>query len=248
MCKECIKETKFRELILVDKIKECSDIISFYFKDADDKKLTKYNAGQFLAFRIKTEDPKYKDVMRTYSLSMIPNESMYRISVKKVENGLISTYLHDKLDIGDIIESIDPIGLFTIKENSQDKPLVLISAGIGVTPLISMLYEESKKRDNIYVVQSVQNSSMHPFKDDINTICKDKNLSNMVFYSNPLESDKEGVEYNFSGRIDKDWIKNNLPLDGYFYFCGPSAFMKSVESDLLNLGVKEEFINYELFS
>ena len=140
----------FRELVLVDKIKECDDIISFYFKDKDNKALTKHKPGQFLPFQIQTEEPKYKGVMRTYSLSMVPNENMYRISVKKIENGLISSYLHDNLEIGDIIEAMEPTGVFTIKESSKNRPLVLISAGIGITPLLSMLYEESKKRDNIY--------------------------------------------------------------------------------------------------
>lgn len=241
-------EINFRELVLVDKIRECEDIISFYFRDVENKNLKKHKAGQFLPFQIQTNDPKYKGVIRTYSLSMVPNESIYRISVKKIENGLISSYLHNNLNIGDKIEAMDPAGIFTIKEGSNNKPLVLISAGIGVTPLLSMLYEESKKRDNIYFIQAVQNSLIHPFKNDIDTICKYKNLSNIVFYSNPLDVDKEGLDYDFTGRIDKEWIKNNLPLDGDFYFCGPPAFMKALESNLLDLGVKEESINYELFS
>ena len=221
----------FRELVLVDKIKECDDIISFYFKDKDNKALTKHKPGQFLPFQIQTEEPKYKGVMRTYSLSMVPNENMYRISVKKIENGLISSYLHDNLEIGDIIEAMEPAGVFTIKESSKNRPLVLISAGIGITPLLSMLYEESKKRDNIYFVQAVQNSSIHPFKNDVLMIC-----------------DKEGIDYDFTGRINKEWIRNNLPLDGDFYFCGPPAFMKALKSNLIDLGVKEESIYYELFS
>lgn len=238
----------FRELVLVDKIKECDDIISFYFKDKDNKALTKHKPGQFLPFQIQTEDPKYKGVMRTYSLSIVPNENMYRISVKKIENGLISSYLHDNLEIGDIIEAMEPAGVFTIKESSKNRPLVLISAGIGITPLLSMLYEESKKRDNIYFVQAVQNSLIHPFKNDVAMICKYKNLSNTVFYSNPLKDDKEGIDYDFTGRINKEWIRNNLPLDGDFYFCGPPAFMNAIKSNLLDLGVKEESIYYELFS
>ena len=186
--------------------------------------------------------------MRTYSLSMVPNENMYRISVKKIENGLISSYLHDNLEIGDIIEAMEPAGVFTIKESSKNRPLVLISAGIGITPLLSMLYEESKKRDNIYFVQAVQNSLIHPFKNDVLMICKYKNLSNTVFYSNPVKDDKEGIDYDFTGRINKEWIRNNLPLDGDFYFCGPPAFMKALKSNLIDLGVKEESIYYELFS
>lgn len=237
----------FRELVLVDKVKECDDIISFYFKDKENQKLTKHKPGQFLPFQIKTEDSKYKGVMRTYSLSMAPNESMYRISVKKIENGLISSYLHDNLEVGDIIEAMEPTGIFTVKEGSKNRPLVLVSGGIGITPLLSMFYEESKKRDNIYFVQAVQNSLMHPFKNDIENICKYKNLSNTVFYSNPLDTDKKGIDYDFTGYVDKEWIKNNLPLDGDFYFCGPPVFMKSLENNLLDLGVEKEFINYEFF-
>lgn len=237
----------FRELVLVDKVKECNDIMSFYFKDKKNQKLTKHKPGQFLPFQIQTQNPKYKGVMRTYSLSMAPNESMYRISVKKLENGLISSYLHDNLEVGDVIEAMDPAGIFTVKEESKNRPLILISAGIGITPLLSMFYEESKNRDNIYFVQAVQNSSIHPFKNDIDNICKYKNLSNTVFYSNPLDTDKEGIDYDFTGYVDKEWIRNNLPLDGDFYFCGPSVFMKSLESNLLDLGVKKEFINYEFF-
>lgn len=237
----------FRELVLVDKVKECNDIMSFYFKDKKNQKLTKHKPGQFLPFQIQTQNPKYKGVMRTYSLSMAPNESMYRISVKKLENGLISSYLHDNLEVGDVIEAMEPAGIFTVKEESKNRPLILISAGIGITPLLSMFYEESKNRDNIYFVQAVQNSSIHPFKNDIDNICKYKNLSNTVFYSNPLDTDKEGIDYDFTGYVDKEWIRNNLPLDGDFYFCGPSVFMKSLESNLLDLGVKKEFINYEFF-
>lgn len=237
----------FRELVLVDKVKECNDIISFYFKNKKNQKLTKHKPGQFLPFQIQTQNPKYKGVMRTYSLSMAPNESMYRISVKKLENGLISSYLHDNLEVGDVIEAMEPAGIFTVKEESKNRPLILISAGIGITPLLSMFYEESKNRDNIYFVQAVQNSSIHPFKNDIDNICKYKNLSNTVFYSNPLDTDKEGIDYDFTGYVDKEWIRNNLPLDGDFYFCGPPVFMKSLESNLLDLGVKKEFINYEFF-
>ena len=237
----------FRELVLVDKVKECNDIMSFYFKDKKNQKLTKHKPGQFLPFQIQTQNPKYKGVMRTYSLSMAPNESMYRISVKKLENGLISSYLHDNLEVGDVIEAMEPAGIFTVKEESKNRPLILISAGIGITPLLSMFYEESKNRDNIYFVQAVQNSLMHPFKNDIDNICKYKNLSNTVFYSNPLDTDKEGIDYDFTGYVNKEWIRNNLPLDGDFYFCGPSVFMKSLESNLLDLGVKKEFINYESF-
>ena len=172
----------FKELVLVDKIEVCTDIISFYFKAKDGSKLIKHKAGQFLPFKLKTNDPKYKDVIRTYSLSMFPNEDIYRISVKKINGGLISTYLHENLNIGDSIEAMVPTGLFTIKDKNND--IVLISGGIGITPLLSILYEESAIRNNIHFIQAVQNSKMHPFKDDIENIAKLKNIENTVFLRN----------------------------------------------------------------
>lgn len=238
----------YRELILEDKIQECPGIVSFYFKAKDGGNLLKHKAGQFLPFRIKTEDPKYKEEIRTYSLSNYPNEYVYRISVKRIEGGLISTYLHDKLQVGDSIEAMIPAGLFTINEESKNGPIVLISGGIGVTPLLSMLYEESASNNKIHFVQALQNSEVHPFREDIDYISKSKNIKNTVFYSNPLEGDVEGSNYDAKGRVSKEWIKDNINLESDFYFCGPPPFMKGIEEYLLELGVKKEKINYELFS
>ncbi len=236
----------FKELVLVDKIEVCPSIISFYFKAKDGGKLVKHTAGQFLPFKIKTNNPKYKDVIRTYSLSMIPNEDIYRISVKKIEGGLISTYLHENFNIGDSIEAMVPTGIFTIKSD-KNVPLTLISAGIGITPLLSMLYKEIGQRNNIHFIQAVQNSEIQPFKNDIKAISKSMGIKNTIFYSNPLENDKEGIDYNVAGFVNKDWLRNNVDLNSDFYFCGPPPFMKAVESALLELGVDAKRINYELF-
>lgn len=238
----------FRELILVDKVEVCPEIISFYFKSKDGGKLVKHKAGQFLPFKIKTNDPKYKDVIRTYSLSMFPNDELYRISVKKIDGGLISTYLHENLKVGDSIEAMVPTGLFTISNSSKNTPLVLISAGIGITPLLSMLYEESSARNNIHFIQAVQNSTIHPFKDDIASIAKVRGIKNTIFYSKPLENDKLGIDYDYSGYVSKDYLENNVDLNSDFYFCGPPPFMKALENSLLELGVPTTRIHYELFS
>lgn len=238
----------FRELILVDKVEVCPGIISFYFKSKDGGKLVKPRAGQFLPFKIKTDNPKYKDVLRTYSLSMFPNDEIYRISVKRIDGGLISSYLHDCLNVGDSIEAMIPTGLFTINNKSNSIPLVLISAGIGITPLLSMLYEESSKRNNISFIQAVQNSKIHPFKEDIASIAELRGINNTVFYSAPLEYDKLGIDYDYSGFVSKDFLKENIDLNSDFYFCGPPPFMKGLESSLLELGVPQNRIHYEFFS
>lgn len=238
--------TNFKELILVEKVPVCPGITSFYFKAKDGGKLVKHTPGQFLPFKIKTDNPKYKDILRTYSLSMFPNEYTYRISVKRIEGGLISSYLHDQINIGDSIEAMVPTGLFTIKNKTND--IVLISGGIGITPLLSMLYAESSARNNIHFIQAVQNSSIHPFKDDIENITKLSGIKNTVFYSAPLAEDKEGVDYNFKGYISKEFLKENTNLNSDFYLCGPPPFMKIVENHLIELGVDKSRINYELFS
>ena len=238
----------FKELTLVEKVNECEDITSFYFKAKDGSNLLAHQAGQFLPFKLKTDDPKYKDVIRTYSLSNYPNEHIYRISVKKIEGGLISTYLHEKLNVGDSIEAMIPTGLFTIKNSPKTETLVLLSGGIGVTPLLSMLYDEASTRDSIHFVQALQNSSLHPFKKDIATLAKVNGLKNTVFYSNPLEIDIKGRDYDQEGYVTKEWLKENVPLNAAFYFCGPPIFMKILEESLLELGVPEEKIHYEFFS
>ncbi|MGL4336835.1 MAG: FAD-binding oxidoreductase [Turicibacter sp.] len=237
----------FRELVLVNKIQECPDIISFYFKPKDNKKLMTYKAGQFLPFKIKTSDSLYQNVIRTYSLSLLPNENIYRISVKKVPGGLISTMLHEQFKIGDSIEAMPPAGLFTIQDRSN-KPLMLLSAGIGITPLLSMVYEEVKTRNNIHFVQAVQNSENQPFKKNIDELVKTRQIKTTVFYSNPLETDEQSVHYDELGFISLEWLKQNMPLNADYYFCGPPPFMLALEKNLLALGVAKECIHFEYFN
>lgn len=111
-----------------------------------------------------------------------------------------------------------------------------------------MLYEESSIRNNIHFIQAVQNSTLHPFKEDIESISNLKNIKNTVFYANPLSTDTEGIDYNFTGYVNKEFINDNINLKSDFYLCGPPPFMKIIESILLELGVSKDKINYELFS
>lgn len=237
-----------KEMVLTDKIKENTEVTSFYFKSKDGSELVKHKAGQFIAIDVNSEDEKYKDVKRTYSLSMKPNEETYRISVKRIEGGLISPYLHDNLQIGNVVKMLKPMGVFVLKENS-DKPLVLISAGIGITPLISMLYVAMNTSRKIIFVQAVNNSSVQTFASELQKIkekCSD--MESIVFYSRPLENDVQGKDYDYEGRIGSDWISKNLPIDGEFYFCGPPPFMDAINKSLLELGVSKDNINFESFA
>ena len=140
-----------------------------------------------------------------------------------------------------------PCGIFTLENHKKDKPTVFISAGIGITPLLSMFYDSADKINNITFIQAVQNSKMQPFKNDIKALCEMNKNKGYVFFSDPKEDEILGKDYDFKGFVTKDWIKDNLDLNSQFYFCGPPPFMKALNNALLELGVSEEYINYEFF-
>lgn len=234
------------EYLVVNKEQVCDTIMSFYFEKADKSKVKKAIAGQFLPIKIKLDDGK--EVFRTYSVSNKPNDDIYRISVKRVPNGLVSNFLHDNVQIGDKLELNDPCGEFVIKNVEKDEAITLISGGIGITPLLCMLYDESDKRKNISFVQAVQNSEIHPFKTDIKDICDEKGFKNTVFYADPTDNDKKGEDYDVKGYVTKEWIQENTDLNGSFYFCGPPIFMEIIEKILLELGVNKDKIHFEKFS
>ncbi|MGL5084863.1 MAG: FAD-binding oxidoreductase, partial [Clostridium sp.] len=143
------------------------------------------------------------------------------------------------------LEAMVPSGLFTMEQN--EKPVVLISAGIGITPLISMLYDGIEGKKDITFIQAVQNSKIQPFNYDIKKMEELIKLKNYVFYSNPLEGDVEGKDYDVQGFIGQEWIGNNLDLNSEFYFCGPPIFMKILNKALIALGVSKENIHFEFF-
>lgn len=236
----------FKRLILVDKVVECKNVISFYFKDSNEGILPKHKAGQFLPIKLITDDLRYKDKIRTYSLSMAPGENIYRISVKRNPKGLISNYLHDNLNVGDAILAATPCGLFAVKEKSSISHITFLSDGIGVTPLLSMMLGEVNKRP-ITLVESLKNSENHPFKEEIKALSDNNSIKKITLYSAPSEKDKEENIFDFKGIVNKEWILKNLDLNNSFYFCGSPIFIGSINDALIELGVPIENIHYESF-
>lgn len=234
----------YSKFLVFKKVRENKVVTSFYLKPSEEGKIIEHKAGQFISVKPIKEGENSKAI-RQYSLSMKPGSDYYRISVKRHDQGLVSQYMHDIIKEGDEIEITVPLGKFTLKDN--EKPLVLISAGIGITPLISMLYKALDSNRRIIFIQAVTNSTEQTFRDEINEIAENnKNVEKVVFYSKPLD-EKLSVDYDYEGYINKDWIEKNLPKDGDFYFCGPVPFMKNVYDSLIAIGVAEENINYENF-
>lgn len=230
---------KFR---IEKKIKENAVVTSFYLKPIQTMKLPEHVAGQYISIKPIPD----VDEVRQYSLSMKPGEDFYRISVKREEHGLVSRYLHDTAKVGDIVEITVPLGDFKLQNTSD--PVVLMSGGIGVTPVISMLYSSAGWNEEILFVQASRNSSEHTFKEELNSIKENfNNVKSAIFYQTPLETDQVGIDYDYEGFITKEWMEENLPRNGQFYFCGPLGFMKHLYNTLKGLGITDAQIHYEVF-
>lgn len=234
----------FKEVKLVEKEEEGKGIFSYYLKGMNDEVLPEYTAGQHIAIRIKNADGTYTSP-RQYTLSIDYRGDFYRISVKREENGYVSKKLADEVNVGDTVEITAPLGKFILNDNERD--IVLISGGIGVTPMLSMAYQAANESKNVRFIYSTQSPENHSFKYEVRQLVSaNKNMKSTVFYSDIEEGVKADCEY-VSGRVDKEWIEKNLDKNSEFYFCGPIGFMKSMYQGLVEMGVDKERIHFELF-
>lgn len=233
----------FKDFLVYKTVKEDEVVTSFYLKSLDGSKLPEFIAGQFITVRIKNEDNTFTEP-RQYTLSMNSNEEFYRISVKREENGYLSRRLCDEIKAGDNLQITAPLGNFILK--NSEKPLVLIGGGIGITPMLTMSYDAVNSDRKIYYVYSIPNSTHHSFKKETEKL-HNNNFKSTVFYTRPKETEKLGKDFDVQGRISKKWMKDNLPKDGEFYFCGPISFMKTIYSNLISIGIGKENINFEMF-
>ncbi|KKB72235.1 MULTISPECIES: NO-inducible flavohemoprotein [Bacillus] len=245
----------YREFRVDQKVKESSLITSFYLKPEDGKPIASYEAGQYLTIKAEIEGEAYTHI-RHYSLSDAPGKEYYRISVKREDAhgdapaGIVSTYLHQQVQTGDILTFSAPAGDFVI--SSTDLPLVLISGGVGITPLLSMLNTTAEQQPNRQVtfIHSAKNSEFHAFKKHVADLAeKNENIRSFVCYEAPSSEDRYLQNFDKEGFIDLEWLQSILPgRDADFYFCGPIPFMKAVNGALKEWGVPKNNIHYEVFN
>lgn len=238
-------------LELLNKKQESDSVTSFIFADKTRAKLPLFRAGQHLPIELSIIDANQniQQVERTYSLSNSAADPYYRISVKRELNGLASNYLHDHLQVGDVIQAKKPNGDFLLKFPAN--PVVLISAGIGVTPIASMLHAlvgmSVMTRTDVFY--SVRNGQQAPLLEEIrHLIAQDDRTNLTVNFSQPNEADVLDKNYDYAGRLDANKIKESIPsLHADFYLCGPMDFISSMMTGLEALGVKREQIYFETF-
>ena len=225
--------------------RESTTVISVRLAPLDDEPAVPAQPGQFLTVRLRP-DSGAAPLLRTYSLSDIPNSESYRISVKREPHGAASEYLHTALRVGDVIEAGAPRGSFVLRPG--DRPVVLISAGVGATPVLAMLHVLAGERSTrqVWWLHGARNGAEHAFKEEaLALFAQLRDAHRIVCYSNPGPRDQD---FDIAGRLTGDVLEQaRIPTDADFYLCGPGQFMRDITAALTARGVAPERISTEVF-
>jgi len=248
----------FRKFEIGKKVKENEGIISFYLVPHDKTKLPDFKSGQYLTFKLNIPGQN-KPIIRCYSLSDRYHENYFRISIKKVPPprntpdvpwGLSSSFFHEHLNVGDIVDVKAPSGKFFLDTQSH-MGVVLIAGGVGLTPMISMLntlIKASSSRE-IWFFYGARNSKEIAMGAHLRAVAEaHDNVKLHVCLSNPDESDKKGVDFQHNTRVSVELFKQLLPSSNYqYYLCGPPPLMQGVTNDLKSWGVPDSDVFAEAF-
>jgi nitric oxide dioxygenase len=241
--------TGWRGFVVADKHRESSVITSFVLRPVDGGPVLRHKPGQYLTLRFgAVGGPAIK---RNYSISCAPNGDHYRISVKREANGNGgSRFLHDHVGVGGVIEATPPAGEFFLSEAPR-RPVVLLSGGVGLTPIVSMLETIAAEHPGLetHYIHGTLNSATHAMDGHVKSLAKQHGRITVVnFYSAPDEGDALQVTHDVAGYITADWLRANVPIDAAdIYLCGPKPFLRGLIQDLARLGVPPGRIHFGLF-
>jgi nitric oxide dioxygenase len=245
--------TGWRPFTVQQKVVESAEITSFYFYPADGGKVADFLPGQYVSLRLFLPELNLFQP-RQYSLSSAPNGEYYRISVKKEggnqhPDGLISNRLHDFVAEGGIVELAAPAGDFTL-ETTKQTPVVLVSGGVGQTPLLSMLeylVATGSNREVVWVHGS-RNPQVHAFREPVAQLAaRHEQVQSHTFYDKLAPGLAEQPGY-YAGRVDLQQLNGGTLLpEADYYVCGPAPFIRKQVQDLAALGVPRAAIHFEEF-
>ena len=224
------------------KVPESNEITSFYLQPQDGLALTDFVPGQYIGLRLVVNG---QEIRRNYSLSAAANGVDYRISVKREPGGVASGFLHDQVQEGDVLDIFPPAGDFVLAEG--DKPLVLISGGVGITPTLAMLDAALKSQRPVHFIHFARNRSVHAFRAAIEARqARHSQLQRFYVYDehgNDVEA-PHAIGLLSNARL-ADWLPASRDVDAYFL--GPKPFMRRIKKQLHELGVPEAQTRYEFF-
>ncbi|MDB6136193.1 MAG: hmp [Verrucomicrobiales bacterium] len=239
----------FKPFRVTDKVRESSVITSFYLKPVDGGKVPPHKPGQYLTVRV--PEQAAGTTMRNYSISSAPRGDCLRISVKKEPQGTVSGYLH-ALDPGAEIEVGPPCGDFFLDPTEHhERPLVLLSAGVGITPMLAILEValEAHPERKVILIHGALNGKTHAFGSWVSGLARThQNLTVHFRYSEPDAEDIRSGICHSRGFIDAELIESLVPAkDCDYYFCGPKPFMGGIYRHLLEWGIPASQVHFEFF-
>jgi nitric oxide dioxygenase len=231
-----------RAFKVVGKVQESAEITSFYFAPADGQAILDFTPGQYIGMQLFVNG---EEIRRNYSLSARAGNGQYRISVKREPGGRASNFLHDQVQVGDSINLYPPAGDFTLSHS--DKPLVLISGGVGITPTLAMLQAALDTQRPIHFIHCARNGAVHAFRDWIEQLAAQyPQLQRFYCYA---EDDGVSPAAHAVGLLDQtrleQWLPEDRDLDAYFL--GPKGFMAAIKRQLKAAGVPDKQARYEFF-
>ncbi len=238
----------FRPLTVTAITPESDSVISVRVEDPTGTPLPAARAGQYLTVRIDLQDGQ-RALLRNYSLSGPPDAGYYRFSVKRERHGAASGYLHTRLAQGDRLDMAAPRGTFLLDDTSA--PVVLISAGIGATPVLAMLQSLARVRSDrkIWWLHAARNRREHVFAAESRAlIAALPNVRTHIYYSRPGPDDLDGADSVRAGRLTSSVLGDlDLPRDAETYLCGPAMFMADISAGLASLGLDVAHVHTEPF-
>lgn len=231
-----------RALRLTRKQAESELITSFYLEPVDGQALLEFTPGQYLTLVLEIDG---QTVRRNYSLSDAPGKPWYRISVKRESGGHVSNWLHDHLAVGMELQAQAPCGDFMLDPQAQ-RPLVLVTGGVGITPAMSMLEASAASGRSIHFIHAARHGGIHAFRERVESLAAaHANVQPFYIYDAPREADRPHAV----GLVTQELLASCLPADRDvdLYLLGPKPFMQSVYASGLALGVPQAQLRYEFF-
>ena len=238
----------FKQIRVSDIRKESDSVTSFVLVPMEGQDLPIPQPGQFIVLRLQV-DPNKPPILRSYSLSDLPANDHFRISVKREVNGIGSSFLCTRVRVGDVMEVSAPRGSFTLRPG--ENPVVLLSAGVGATPVMAMLHALAAGRSQrqVWWIYAARNRASHPFAEESRSLLQQlPDGRSSVLYSRPAATDRVGTEFDAPGHIDVALLeKLHIPRNSDFYLCGPPSFLQNMREGLRNWGVPSQNVYTEIF-
>ena len=238
----------FRPLTVTAVERETDSIVSVRLAEAGGAAVPAALPGQFLTLRLPVS-PGQPPLLRSYSLSGPPGAPAYRVSVKREPHGAGSQYIYSRVRAGDVLEAAAPRGTFTLRPGQE--PVLLISAGVGATPVLAMLHAlaAAKSGRDIWWLHGARNRAEEPFAAESRSLLTTLASGHRhICYSHPGPDDVQGRDYQTTGRMSAAVLaEENLPRSADAYICGPAAFMAEVSAALVSLGVDGSRVHTEIF-